>query len=281
MPYNYSIIVPYRDKYKLFVKAIDSIPDRKDIQIIIVDNAPQSLLKEQIPQKNHITVTYITSSPTKGAGHARNVGMEYAEGEYIIFLDSDDFFTDIAFGCFDTYLDKDYDLIVFNATSICIPDGTASLRHKHIEDRINEYLIDGSEDPIRYLIVTPYPKMIRRELITHYNLKFMEVPASNDLLFSVKVGHFARKICVSDKIVYVITEGTANSSLTKSPTRENMWSRYNVAMEQYKFMESIGRKDLRFHVAPMILFSLKKFGVKEFFKYIKYALKNKINIFLR
>ena len=53
---NYSIIVPYYDKYDLFKKAVDSIPDRDDIQVVIVDNAPHSLDKKLIPRKENAKV---------------------------------------------------------------------------------------------------------------------------------------------------------------------------------------------------------------------------------
>ena len=71
MVFNYSIIIPYRDRLSLFQKAIESIPDRKDIQLIIVDNAPQPLLQDQIPVKLLARVEYTKSSPVKGAGCAR------------------------------------------------------------------------------------------------------------------------------------------------------------------------------------------------------------------
>ena len=90
--YNYSIVLPYRDKYELFLKAIDSIPDRDDIQIIVVDNAIEPLTKDQIPAKDYAHVEYFNSSTTKGAGCARNVGLQHVKGKYIIFLDADDYY---------------------------------------------------------------------------------------------------------------------------------------------------------------------------------------------
>ena len=83
--YNYSIVLPYYDKYELFVKAVDSIPDREDIQIIVVDNSKEPLVEQQIPCKQRAKVTYITSDNTKGAGCARNVGLKKVEGKYILF----------------------------------------------------------------------------------------------------------------------------------------------------------------------------------------------------
>ena len=110
MEYNYSVIIPYHDKYELFVKAIGSVPDRKDIQIIIVDNASIPLNEESIPEKQNAIVSYTMSSSSKGAGHARNVGLKMVQGKNIIFLDADDYFTNIAFDAFDKYKDEEYDV---------------------------------------------------------------------------------------------------------------------------------------------------------------------------
>lgn len=104
--YNHSIIIPYRDKYDLLCKAVASVPDREDIQVIIIDNSEQPLSQERIPKKKQATILFLTSDPTKGAGCARNVGLEHISGKYTIFLDADDYFTPDAFVAFDRYLDK-------------------------------------------------------------------------------------------------------------------------------------------------------------------------------
>ena len=134
MSYNYSVIVPYRDKYELFIKAVDSIPDRVDIQIIIVDNAQKKIEKSKIPVKDIANICYVVSSPTRGAGGARNEGLKHVEGKYLLFLDADDYFASDAFCAFDRYLDESYDIVFFKSTSVKLGTGEESNRHKTYVD---------------------------------------------------------------------------------------------------------------------------------------------------
>ena len=144
--FNYSVIVPYRDKYDLFIKAIDSIPDRDDIQIIVVDNSLEPLsIDDKIPVKRFASIEYTTSSKVKGAGCARNVGLCHVRGQYTLFLDADDYFTNDSFNVFDGYLNKYYDIVFFNTTSICLCDGKKSKRHLYYSDSITEYISTHDE----------------------------------------------------------------------------------------------------------------------------------------
>lgn len=279
--YNYSVIIPYRDKYELLCKAVNSIPDRCDIQIIIVDNSLEPLPQEKIPQKHKAYVLFTTSSPTKGAGCARNTGLSFVKGKFVVFLDADDFFTVNAFTSFDKYLDQDYDIVFFEADSIHLTDGTPSTRHENIHGYIQKYLKTGDEGPLRYRYVNPVAKMIRREVITAHNIQFEETRVSNDAMFSVKTGHYAKKIMASNDVVYIITEGEKGASLTKSRSAENMYIRYQVAVRRYQFITSVGREDQRPELFGYARFALFHFGPKEFIRYWRYARQNNVSLFIK
>ena len=278
---TYSVIIPYRDKYELLKAAVGSVPEREDIQVVIVDNSDEPLPADLVPKKQVTRVDYTTSDPKKGAGHARNVGMTKAEGTYMLFLDADDYFTPDAFDEFDRYADKRNDITFFSATSIRLGTGERSRRHMNISRCIGQYMEQGDEDGVRYRYVTPYCKMFLTSFVRESQIQFDELPVSNDMMFSIRTGHNARTIGVSKSVAYVITEGQSNTSLTRTRTASNQFTRYTVAIEQYKFMEAIGRKDLRFHLLSFVLHSLTGFGPKEFVKYIRYAISQKVNIFLR
>ena len=278
MRYNYSIIVPYRDKYDLFVKAVDSIPDRNDIQIVIVDNAIEALPKEKLPTKQQSKVVYTTSSPTKGAGCARNEGLKYVEGKFLLFLDADDYFTPEAFDSFDKYLNSDYDIVFFKPTSIRLCDGTMSDRHVKYSSYIDDYNLNNNDCRLRYWWVAPWSKLFRTEFVKQGAFQFDEIKVSNDSWFSLMTGHYAVKICADDAIVYVVTELGAGSSLTKMTSRENSFIRFDTAIRKYKFLESVGRKDQCPRLLGFVRIAMKNFGFVEALRYVKYALKNRVGI---
>ena len=88
-----SIIVPVYNSEVYLKECIDSILNQtfKDIEVIFIndgstDNSVQ-VIKENMTKNNFI----IIEQENRGLGAARNVGLKKSTGEYILFLDSDDY----------------------------------------------------------------------------------------------------------------------------------------------------------------------------------------------
>lgn len=278
MKYNYSIIIPYRDTLDMLHKAVASIPDREDIQITIVDNSVEPLPAERVPSKQKAGVVYITSDPSLGAGRARNVGLEYVQGKWILFLDADDYFTSGAFTAFDKYLKADYDIIFFDADSVYLKDGSQSNRHCDIHRYIQTYLHGGGEGLLRYRFVNPIAKMMKAEFVLNSGIKFDETRVSNDVWFSVQTGHAANKVVADASMVYMITEGERGSSLTKRRTKDNWFIRFQVMVRVNKFLKSVGQYKYRIRLIGALRIAWSDFGGKEFLHFLKYAYDNRVGI---
>lgn len=278
---NYSVIIPFCGDTAFLYKAVTSVPDRTDIQIIVVDNNPHALPLPEQPVTQHSALLYLTSDPSMGAGRARNEGLRHAKGRWILFLDADDYFTPQAFDAFDRYLESKADIIFFDADSINLRNGSHGNRHKMIHLFLTDYLETGNEDSVRYRFVNPICKMMNAYFVQNSGILFEEVRVSNDQMFSIRTGHFAKTIAGSPTCVYMITEGEKNTSLTRTRSASNQFVRYQTAIRQYHFMEEIGRKDLRFHLLSFVVHAFWDFGWSEGLKYLRYASKEKVNIFLR
>lgn len=278
---TYSVIIPYHGDAAFLRKAVSSVPDRTDVQVVIVDNNPQSLPRADRPVLHQASLLYLTSDPALGAGHARNVGLRHVTGRWLLFLDADDYFTPQAFDAFDRHSDSEADIIFFDADSINLPDGSRGKRHKKLHQFLSTYLKTGNEDSVRYLFVNPCCKMMRSSFVLEGGFLFDEIKVSNDQMFSIHTGHAANKVEGFPDIVYMITVGERNTSLTRTRSAENQYIRYQTAIRQYHFMESIGRPDLRFHLLSFVLHAFKDFGLKEGMKYLSTARREKVNIFLR
>jgi glycosyltransferase involved in cell wall biosynthesis len=88
-----SVIIPCYNDYLYINKAIDSInkQDYKNLEIIIIDDGSNEKTKKvlrEIIQPNLKLITQNNSGPSV----ARNVGIDQAQGEYILTLDADDYF---------------------------------------------------------------------------------------------------------------------------------------------------------------------------------------------
>ena len=97
MNYKLTVIVPVYNQENLILRALYSIPNRKDIEVIIVndgstDNTHNKIL-EYINDNNLIcTTNYCNLEINQGVSNAVNLGYEKAKGEYIVLLGSDDYF---------------------------------------------------------------------------------------------------------------------------------------------------------------------------------------------
>lgn len=89
-----SVIIPVHDSAKYLRRSMDSVLNQtlKDCEIIVVNDCSQDESKEIITeyQKKNSRVTSIDSASHIGTGAARNIGLSSAAGQYIAFLDADD-----------------------------------------------------------------------------------------------------------------------------------------------------------------------------------------------
>lgn len=210
--YNYSIIIPHHNTFLLLDRLVKSIPLRNDIQVIIVDDASDENIFLAVQEKyhscKHIEIYRIEKEESKWAGHARNIGIQKAQGKWILFADSDDMYTDNFIDILDNYKDSDFDSIFFNWKVVDSNTLQPTNKVRTNSYLINDYLKNSSKTnllKIKYKLRTPWCKMIRRELIEKYNIDFEEVIKGNDILFSLKVGHCSKKIKVLPDFIYIYT----------------------------------------------------------------------------
>ena len=91
-----SIIVPVYNSEKYLKKCIQSIinQEEKDLEIILVDDKSKDRsldIIESYKDKYPSQVKIVENETNRGAGYSRNQGIEVATGEYIGFVDSDDY----------------------------------------------------------------------------------------------------------------------------------------------------------------------------------------------
>ena len=281
MDKNYSIIIPFRNNLEQLVPALRSIPDRDDIQVVLVDNSEKSLEHEFINPLKKCRLDYKTSDPKKGAGCARNVGIDNAVGRWLLFLDSDDFYMSGAFDAFDKYIESKVDIIFFHTTSRLLGTEIPGKRHLIYEYIFRKYHKTKNDKYLRFRVITPYCKMIRRALVMSEKIRFQEVKVSNDVMFSIVSGYKAQEILCDDFVAYCVTEGPQGSSLTKQVTRENSLIRFLVNIECYKYLDKVGVKEARPSMLGNIIKAFKYFGPREALRYFSIARRERINVFVK
>ena len=94
-----TVIVPVYNQEKLVIRALESIPERNDIEIIVIDdgstdNTWNMLLKYREDKLATQDIVLLYNEENKGVGYTVNRGYNIAKGKYIVLLGSDDYFTD-------------------------------------------------------------------------------------------------------------------------------------------------------------------------------------------
>lgn len=188
------------------VPALDSLFDQsfRNIQILIVDDSSKDSSVELVESysRTESSISLILLDQNKGAGAARNRALKEAKGDYILFLDSDDFLSDpSALEKLHTKaMETDADLVFFQHNILHPETGKIGEMKSHYEREFwykvrNNQPIEKNE--LLLLPAYPWNKLIKRELLVKYDIKCTETYCHNDFAISIK------SILKAEKIAYV------------------------------------------------------------------------------
>lgn len=273
--YTYSIIIPHKNSPLLLRKCLDSIPNQDDIQIIVVDDNSDSGKVDFscFPGVGkHNTEVYFTKEG-KGAGYARNVGMKYAKGRWLLFADADDYFTEGFVSDLNDYKDSEYDIVFFGTTSVYPETGEPAMRHIFLEELLYKAILSKNYDCLKYKRFSPVAKIVRRSLVVEFNICFDEVIVSNDAMFAIRTGHHAKKVFADSKVIYVIT--VQKGSLEYTASENFLRCRLQVAHkinDYYKLNHINERVNIMDYIIQFRAISTKLF----FINLLYYSLKNPV-----
>lgn len=214
---DYTIIIAHKNSPELLKYCLDSIPVREDVQVIVVDDNSDAgkVDFDHFPQWKGACYQYILTKEGKGAGYARNVGLEHAEGKRVFFLDADDYLLPEVNEIFDEEKETDADIIFFRTKAVMLEDRRSYSKRGDFYNRlVDQYLASSDERMIRSLWLSAANKFFRLQFLQDHGIRFDEIRYSNDCFFSVKAGVCAEKIAVREKMYYCITE--SGSSLTSN-----------------------------------------------------------------
>lgn len=268
---NYSIIIPHKNIPNLLSRCLSSIPRRDDTEIIVVDDNSDAEVVDfdNFPGKDRSDVNLVFTKESKGAGYARNIGLSYAKGQWILFADADDYFNYCINDVLDEYKENNvYDLVFFNANSV----DTNTYQNAHRAEHLNEYIClyeknkEKGLNKLRYLFGEPWSKMVRRTLIEKNNIKFDETLIHNDTTFSYLVGHYGKNIHVDKRAIYCITVRQGSVSVTLDEdrilTRIEVFARGQLFFKANGINERLDWQYVQLAELLFIDFSLFKKGVK-------------------
>ena len=88
-----SVIIPVYNRTDLLIRALHSVSEqtRRDLEIIVVDDGSNIDIGSVLAEFHDPRLRYLRHQERRGTSAARNTGIDEARGDYLAFLDSDDF----------------------------------------------------------------------------------------------------------------------------------------------------------------------------------------------
>lgn len=237
----FSVIVPVYNVQEYIGKCLQSVVKQSftDFEIIVVnDGTLDSSLEicEEFQAKD--SRVRVFSKLNGGSSSARNYGFNVATGEYIIYLDSDDYWDDIEalsrihykvskrkndvllYGC------KDLD-VRNNILQISKGGYDTDFIDSHEKKKVLDYLVDNGKFPGAAWLVA-----VRKKILTEHEIRFNEDNNAEDIDWLLNVFFHAETITALDEPFYVYLKNR-NSSITSFFGRKSMLG-ILYAIEQWK-----------------------------------------------
>jgi len=217
-----SIVIPHKNSLEKLSRLLASIPEGEFFQTIVIDDNSEPEQNPGLLKSTYKHVEFhINQSGEYNAGSARNIGVRCASGEWLLFADADDYFnTDLLKSVPEIVKELSaFDICYFKVKSIEEVTGLPSIRHTRYNSLADRFLQGDDRELIRYKWAPPWGKLIKKALVDSFNIKFDSVVASNDLIFSLKIGIFAKNIQVIDEVIYFVTKSTDSITARLTPER--------------------------------------------------------------
>ena len=264
---KYSYIIPHKDSIKLLLRCINSIEDKENSQIIVIDDNSKNQDEIIAAIGTFPSVELILSKHNIGAGAARNLGLKKAIGKWILFADADDFFNEGYIHAVDKYYNSHNDIIIFDTNSR-ISDSLQITENRFPEWSVIIKRRDFERS--KWVIPVVWGKLYLRRFIDENSICFDEVFASNDVMFCYKANLLAKSYLIDDYVLYCSTKNS--NSLCYNINEKNILCRVQVLKRTNALLRSIGRNKYQYNIFSLILL-FRRIGWKkffcEFFRYIK------------
>lgn len=234
---KYSIIIPVYNADNTIKNTIDSVLTQScnDYEIIIVNDAStDNTLKVLEQMKNIKNIEIINLEQNKKAGGARNVGIDNANGEYIIFLDSDDVLERGAIEKINNTIGKDTPDIVYlgfkikgnEKEEIILPNEHNSIK----QNRLSEWKYENVWDICW-----------NKNFLNKNNIRFVENRYFEDFLFYYQGVILSQTYKFLQDITHIYAEDR-KGSMTTEISLKKLEDLYNNTALLLKFMNTVQSK---------------------------------------
>lgn len=174
-----SIIVPVYNAEKHIKRCVDSVINQtyKNIELILFDDGSSDssieLLKEYEREYGFVKVY---SHQNSGVAITRNEALDKTTGYYIMYVDNDDYIDN-------DYIEKFVSKIEETSSDIVV----GGYKRVNKDKKIMFQYTPQNDDWQKYIVVAPWAKIYKRDVLTKCNAKFLNYYIGEDVYFSLNL----------------------------------------------------------------------------------------------
>lgn len=224
-----TFVIPAYNASRYIHSCLDSIlrSEFKCFEVVVIDDGSIDdtfdILKEYSLKDSRIKVF---TKNNEGQGVARNLGVQYAVGEYISFVDIDDILDEKYFDILipNIISDDNFDFINFRMDFLT-ESGVVKHRLPYFDssellddDIFNDSLLDKN------IYSSPCNKLYKRSFLVNNFIKFPKVRKNEDIFFSRLVSYHAERCLFVNEILYHVnmTSGSTSRSMSVSSITDTL-----------------------------------------------------------
>ena len=241
-----SVIVPIYNVEKYLDKCIKSIVNQTytDLEIILVDDGSTDgsgrICDTYAKEDARICVLHQKNAGRSGA---RNAGLDKASGEYVMFVDGDDWIDDCCLEEVYKVFEDEIEMVVFRERCIYadrVEDGGLGKTMRFVKSEPLEFYVKGHEGFQKVNSVCG--KLYRRSLLQ--NIRFEEGRYYEDIMFTTRVYATCQDCIYLDTAYYNYNIATDSSITYRGVNELTFRDEIPIFFEKEVFLKNMGRKDL-------------------------------------
>lgn len=258
-----SVIIPVYNAEQTIGRCLDSLMSQtlKEIEVIAVNDASQDgsleILK-MYEQKYPERIIVIDSKKNRGAGGARNLGLEKATGEFIGFVDADDFVDDIMYErLYQKMQEDEYDYV---------DCGFYNMNKNEAILKVTDELCGNITKEQRKILIVKggfiWSKLFRKSFLDGIGVRFREKAKMEDADFLIIANAHAHKVGNVKEVLYLYNKVQEESKWSLNQARLDQCDHVIQLMKSvYSNTKNIASRDEWWDGVEAVLIYLYSLGI--------------------
>lgn len=229
-----SVIVPVYNTEKYLKNCIDSLLKQnfEDYEIIVINDLSPGNAEEIIKSYNDKKIVYIKNKTNKGIGYNRNLGVKEAKGEYVCFIDSDDYVKE-------DFISKMYNYSKENNLDLCVCDYVnVDEKGNTLEEfNLSNFGITNYEENNKILCeinLGPCNKLFKKDMLIKNKIKFSEKLKYEDLSFvALSIKNSAKIGKINEQLNYFTVHKNSETT-TRDKRVFDIFKQLDIVRNEYK-----------------------------------------------